>query len=388
MVYCCASNCCNRTGNGKFFFQLPSPRKNLRLHQIWLSKIKRSNLKVTEYTSLCSDHFEDSCFIYNSLLVPNGDFSQKQVKLKSNAVPTIFNHSRKLLRKKKKYRYFENHLYSEEMLTFEDVSVIFSKEEWQILQKSEKELYRNVMTDNYKLMISVGFKIPKLKLIALLEDNEELVFYDFATTEVSGNLLKLPGGTQNTSSPEVIHQPVLLSEVQEHASSCKAFSTKLYEDQKVPETTPKSAISDPNPVISLLEDDQELDSGEASVKEDFGGREVASSPKTSSADSSIAQHPIMSLLEDNEEHTYEAVKKEETGHPELNQKEDVTSTVTTSLDSVPLSCCLQHEVPTAEDDHLLRNDRVHLNEDGIEQFLSDLHNGVLAAMHDILATCT
>ncbi|XP_043942901.1 zinc finger protein 850-like [Protopterus annectens] len=53
--------------------------------------------------------------------------------------------------------------------TFEDVAVAFSEEEWKLLRKHDKELYREVMVQNYESMISLGYNIPPETLLLLLK---------------------------------------------------------------------------------------------------------------------------------------------------------------------------------------------------------------------------
>ncbi|KAM5296341.1 zinc finger protein 132-like isoform 2-T2 [Glossophaga mutica] len=41
-------------------------------------------------------------------------------------------------------------------MTFEDVAVYFSKEEWGLLDEAQKHLYHDVMLENFELMTSLG----------------------------------------------------------------------------------------------------------------------------------------------------------------------------------------------------------------------------------------
>ncbi|XP_043943322.1 putative zinc finger protein 705E isoform X3 [Protopterus annectens] len=72
--------------------------------------------------------------------------------------------------------------------TFEDVAVDFSAEEWKMLTNQEKELHREVMVQNYKHMVSVGYNIPMEQLLVLLIKPDEL---SCAVTEEGMNVLQM-----------------------------------------------------------------------------------------------------------------------------------------------------------------------------------------------------
>ncbi|XP_035313730.1 zinc finger protein 382, partial [Cricetulus griseus] len=59
-------------------------------------------------------------------------------------------------------------------VSFKDVTVDFTQEEWQHLDPDQKALYRDVMLENYCHFVSVGFPITKPDMIRKLEQGKEL----------------------------------------------------------------------------------------------------------------------------------------------------------------------------------------------------------------------
>ncbi|KAI5166359.1 Zinc Finger Protein 26 [Manis pentadactyla] len=59
------------------------------------------------------------------------------------------------------------------LLSFRDISMEFTWEEWQLLDSTQKYLYRDVILENYSHLVSVGYHGTKPDLIFKLEQGEE-----------------------------------------------------------------------------------------------------------------------------------------------------------------------------------------------------------------------
>ncbi|XP_037371872.1 zinc finger protein 90 homolog isoform X2 [Talpa occidentalis] len=61
----------------------------------------------------------------------------------------------------------------QESVTFKDVAVDFTQEEWYHVDSAQRCLYRDVMLENYNHLVSLGYQVSKPEVIFKLEQGEE-----------------------------------------------------------------------------------------------------------------------------------------------------------------------------------------------------------------------
>ncbi|XP_030044424.1 uncharacterized protein LOC115458751, partial [Microcaecilia unicolor] len=61
----------------------------------------------------------------------------------------------------------------QEPVTFDDIAVYFSEEEWSILEDWQKEVYKNVMRENYDMLVSLGFPVPSSEVFLSLVERQK-----------------------------------------------------------------------------------------------------------------------------------------------------------------------------------------------------------------------
>ncbi|XP_029463179.1 zinc finger protein 530-like [Rhinatrema bivittatum] len=115
-------------------------------------------------------------------------------------------------------------------VTFHDVAVYFSEEEWQLLEEWQKELYRNVMMEIHGALISLGYGILNPDVLFRFKKEEESYYRDQQKSKGKERVVDLSTGYPNIS-------PDILLRIKHEAGPCRRDQHMSEERERINSST-------------------------------------------------------------------------------------------------------------------------------------------------------
>ncbi|XP_067326516.1 protein KRBA1-like isoform X2 [Anolis sagrei] len=188
-------------------------------------------------------------------------------------------------------------------VTFEDVAVSFSVEEWSALQGWQKALHKEVMLENYSLLFSLGHSIPSVEfsdLISQLEgtvEGQKLV-RAVGEEQCRGGRLPFPkdvdGPWDLQVDPKSDRCLTPASDGEGECQSSLHLCALMKLVQEIPEFLCKQNKDPQNPVSASDGESSEAEGTSIAVN----GREEAAEPKESQWEPSVTPSPVSGPIEE------------------------------------------------------------------------------------------
>uniref|UniRef100_A0A8C5KKU2 Zinc finger protein 282 n=1 Tax=Jaculus jaculus TaxID=51337 RepID=A0A8C5KKU2_JACJA len=177
-------------------------------------------------------------------------------------------------------------------VTFVDIAVYFSEDEWKNLDEWQKELYNNLVKENYKTLMSLDTDgpVPKSDAPAQAEPREEPCVWEQHHPEER----EIPNGPLSAGAEPLVPAQDVASQVKREEALCVRGQRSLEERAIPTESITDSPISAQDLLSRIKQEEQQC----VWDQQDLAERDIPTDPNSESL---ISAHDILSWIKQEEQ---------------------------------------------------------------------------------------